>query len=173
MKLHILFALAGLLWMPLAFAQPIIKVSGIEDPLTVKNQIMLYLEMLNVRENIHLSVSFSANIPEEQAGATYCVDSPSSNTYQVIRVWIDARLVKRQQRLVLAHEMIHVKQYAKGELVVISKEEIIWKGKKWWYLGVDQHRTPWEYEALTTDNQLSKRCNEQLETPLVAIRPNR
>ena len=172
MKQHILLTLAGLLWMPLAFAQPIVKVKGTSDSLTVKNLIRLYLDQLDVRENVHLCVSFSVDIPEEQAGMTYCVNPPSPNTYQVIRVWIDPRLNKTQQRLVLAHEMVHVKQYAKGEIIVVSKEEVLWKGKKYRHQEIENRQKPWECEAHFYDNQLAKRCKEQLETPLVASRPN-
>jgi len=173
MKQQILLFLIGLFWMHPAFSQPIVIVQGSEDALAVKKQIMQYLDELDVRENVHLSVSFTTLVSEYVKGMTFCLNSLASNTYQVIRVRIDARLNKTQQRRVLAHEMIHVKQFAKGELIVINSQQVIWKGQKYWCVGGSRKSAPWEDEAHQIDKILARLDKVQPEAPLAAAGKNR
>ncbi len=167
----LVLVLSCLFCMHPAFSQPIIKVCGSEDSLAVKEQVAQYLEHLDVRENIRLSIRFNAALIEKQEGMTFCLTSPEPNTYQIIKVWIDARLSKARQSIVLAHEMIHVKQYAKQELQVNSKREVIWKGRKYDNRYTDSRRTPWENEAYRTDNRLTMRYKEQLKKPFEFEKP--
>ena len=48
----------------------------------------------------------------------------------------------------MAHEMIHVKQFVKGELIITKDGDAIWKGKN---LGnwenLEHKKRPWEKEA--------------------------
>jgi hypothetical protein len=99
------------------------------------------------------------------------VNPPSPNTYQVIRVWIDPRLNKTQQRLVLAHEMVHVKQYAKGELIVNTDQQVIWKGRKYFYQPAARQHLPWENEAFQQDNRLTIQWKEYLKNSLNSEAP--
>ena len=61
---------------------------------------------------------------------------------------IDPSKGKRAQLMTLAHEMVHVKQYAKGELkTLFNQHENRWKGR---YIKDDQFHyfdQPWEVEA--------------------------
>ena len=61
---------------------------------------------------------------------------------------LNPNLGKRKQLLALAHEMVHVKQYAKGELAYSSKLGLEkWHGE---YIKEDQfsyYEKPWEIEA--------------------------
>ncbi len=160
-----------ILWMHPTFSQPIIKVYGSADPLAVKQQIAQYLAFLDVREKVYLCVVFSNHMPEKLEGMTLYLGSPEPNAYQSIKVRIDVRLNKAKQKLVLAHEMIHVKQYAKGELIVLSPQQVMWKGKKFRYKQAERLYTPWESEAYRTDNLLARRYKEQLEKPFELEKP--
>lgn len=168
MKQQILLILTSVLWMNLAFAQPVIKVYGSEDALAVKEQAGQYLEYLDVREKVRLFIHLSAHMPEKQEGMTFCLTSAEPNAYQIMKIWIDAQLSIKQQKLVLAHEMIHVKQYAKGELIVLSEQQVLWKGRKYICQQSKRLYTPWESEAYRTDNLLAKRYKEQPEIHLAA-----
>lgn len=169
MKKQILFALSTVVGMNIALARPTVKIWGSNDPLPLLTQVRQCLAYLDVRENIHLAIYLSPHMPEKLQGRSFCLNSPEPNAYQVIRVWIDTRLNKKQQRLVLAHEMIHVKQYAKGELIMTSNQQVMWKGRNYRYQwGAEPHRAPWESEAHRMDNRLAKLCKEQPETPLFA-----
>ena len=46
---------------------------------------------------------------------------------------------------VLGHELVHVKQYLKGELKDISALEQRWKGES--HISIDYYDLPWEIEA--------------------------
>ena len=171
MKTWILLPLAGLilLWGNPAFSQPIIHVWGTADSLTLKDQVALYLDYLDVEEKVFVSVGFTADMPEALEGITFCMAPSAINPYLIIKVRIDTHLNKTRQKFVLAHEMIHVKQYAKGEISVLNNQQVVWKGRKYDYQGADGKRVPWEMEAYKTDNLLAKRCKLSVEAPLVAV----
>jgi hypothetical protein len=61
---------------------------------------------------------------------------------------IDSTLAKRTMLFVLAHEMVHVKQYAKGELKdYIKAKSVRWHGKIFQSNEIDYWEQPWEIEA--------------------------
>lgn len=157
MKYKISLFLIGSCWIYLAFSQPIVMVLGVEDSLAIKNQVTQYLHHLDVRENIHLTVCFTEILPSSVEGMTLCLNTPTADTCQIISVRIKAHLDHTQQKLVLAHEMIHVKQFAKGELIVNSKHKVIWKGKTYWSVGGSRPSTPWEEEAYQKGKLLARR----------------
>jgi hypothetical protein len=161
----ILLPVACMFWMNLAFSQPSVKIIGSADSETVSEQIAQYLEYLDIRENIRLAVIFSRTMPENYMGLTKCEnDAESKNDlgHLKIKVYLDARQPKFLQRIVLAHEMIHVKQYAKGELTVNSNREVIWKGQKYSSHNAEHgDPRPWEREAYRNDIRLVKYCKEQ------------
>jgi hypothetical protein len=164
---QILLTVACMFWMNLAFSQPIVKVIGSVDSMTVSKQVAQYLEYLDIRENIRLAVIFPRKMPKTYAGITICVngaDLKKDIGYLNIKVYLDARQPKFLQRIVLAHEMIHVKQYAKGELVVTNQREVMWKGQKYSSHNAEHgDPRPWEHEAYQNDTRLVKYCKEQSE----------
>lgn len=59
--------------------------------------------------------------------------------------------------LTLAHEMVHVKQYAKGELfdyVEGGPDTVRWRDEKRNWGGVDYMNLPWEQEAYGSEQEL-------------------
>jgi hypothetical protein len=172
MKQHILPFLIGLCWMHLAFTQPIVIVQGSENALAIKEQIMQYLDELDISENIHLSVNFTTLLSKYVKGITFCLNALAPNAYQIIRVRIDAHLNKTEQSRVLAHEMVHVKQFAKGELILINSQQVIWKGQKYWCVGGSRQTTPWEVEAHQIDKILAGQDKVQPEAPLATTGKN-
>ena len=61
---------------------------------------------------------------------------------------IHPKLSKKDTLLAIAHEMTHVKQYAKGELRDYMRlNRIKWKGKVYDTDDIDYWDTPWEIEA--------------------------
>jgi len=154
-----------------SFAQPIIKVWGHQDPQAIKHQIGKYLDHLEVHENIYLIVSYSENMTKKLPGVTTCQKTSDKSIDCVIRVWIRANMNQQRQGMVLAHEMIHVKQFAKQELVVLNEKQALWKGQKVYYTSdgiYDYQQTPWEAEAHRTDGLLVKLGNKQHSVPLTA-----
>lgn len=94
-------------------------------------------------DNLDIVIVIDSNVNN----ASYCTSKNSNNFYIEI-----SRFRKKTTMLrVLAHEMVHVKQYAKKELVEVDNNTY-WNGKKidkisYW----DQ---PWEIEAYGLENGL-------------------
>lgn len=134
-----------------AFSQPVINVGGSKNPLMIKQQVRLFLNHLDIRENLYLTILFSTKMPKRLKGYTVSDPSPEPDKYQLIRIMIDARMDRRKQLLVLAHEMIHVKQYAKKELKVLDGQRVMWKEKEYFASRGSNHHMPWEEEAYHAD----------------------
>ena len=63
---------------------------------------------------------------------------------------------------VLAHEMVHVKQIAKGQLLHDGKK-IFWKGKKFYPKRMSYYNHPWEIDAWRNEKVLASRVWYMLE----------
>lgn len=162
-------------WTGFAFSQPVIKVTGSKDVQMIEQQVKWFLNHLDVQENLHLTVIISTKMPEKLKGITISLPSPKPDKYQIIKVRIDAKLSKTKRLLVLAHEMIHVKQYAKNELITLNEKRVIWKGKKHYYARAYNLKTPWEKEAYQADLTLArlvKTSQNQMQEILAEQVPN-
>jgi len=64
-------------------------------------------------------------------------------------ITLDARLNKKETLLALAHEMVHVKQYAKGELKDLFRPTrmVRWQGERFDPEDMDYWELPYEIEA--------------------------
>jgi predicted metallopeptidase len=138
-------------------AQTIIRIHGDADALAVRGQVKQSLEYLNIREKLCIDVHFTEFIPKNLKGLTLAVPSPdpANNKTQFYRIRIDARLDDVQRHDVLAHEMMHVRQYQSGDLKVIGGK-VLWKGKNYSFTHTDPRKTPWELEAYRYDQYLAK-----------------
>lgn len=152
----ILGTLAILFWATVAFSQPVINVKGSSNAGHTKRQVRAYLNQLDVQESIHLTVRFSNRMPKQLEGITLSLPSPEPKEYQLLKILINARLSRSKQELVLAHEMIHVKQYAKGELIALGKNKVMWQDRERYYARAYNRATPWEKEAYRGDRTLAE-----------------
>ncbi|GAA4443293.1 hypothetical protein GCM10023188_43830 [Pontibacter saemangeumensis] len=139
----------------IAFSRPAITVLGSGNHQHIKKQAALYLDHLDIQENIQVTIILSKNLPKTLHGITRSYPLKLADADQVIRVWVDANLNREYQSLVLAHEMIHVKQFAKKELVA-HEDRMIWKGTTFYNFGDYDRHTPWEKEAYSTDQKLAR-----------------
>jgi hypothetical protein len=166
MKMLLFFFTISLVSLNIAASQPIVKVWGSNDSLTHVNQIKQWLEYLDVHENICLLVSFVSTVPKKLEGTTFNQKTTVSNgsqLIQIIKVWIDRSLTKERQKLVMAHEMVHVKQYAKKELIITDKRTW-WQGRKF-YDNYHQHLPPpWELKAYSLDDKLVQITKPPVQT---------
>lgn len=84
-------------------------------------------------------------IGQDLGNATFLDDNHNPREFEI---QLNPKLGKRAQLMTLAHEMVHVKQYAKGELkTLFNHKENRWKGN---YITDDQYHyfdLPWEVEA--------------------------
>lgn len=168
-KLLLLISL--ILWAGnIAFAQPTIKVCNSKDSLKTLKQISQYLEYLGISEKVYLHVKFSVYMADDFDGVTYVKEAiKEGKIINVFMVRVDARLNQKKQSLVLAHEMIHVKQYVKGELKVIDEKNVLWRGKKHYGNKFNSRKTPWESEAYHYDRQLVNEIEEKYSVPQLPV----
>ena len=144
-------------------SQPIIKVYGNDTADSLKTVIQAgrCLQLLDVEEKICVCIRFSNQLPKGVKGITFFQNNINMNgdvgqMLPVYQVRINATLRNSYQQVALAHELIHIKQYAKGELNVIDKRTVIWKETYYKHLNAaDRFISPWEQEAYGLDNRLA------------------
>lgn len=139
-------------------AQPAVKVLSIDNAEQIEKQLKDMLAILDVNEKIQIIVKFYP-LPKNLFGLT--TSNPALGEYsQSIQVLISDGLPPKKRALVLAHEMIHVKQFAKNELAIIDKKDVMWKGKRFTDIDPQNIWSPWEQEAHLTGNRLLKKVNK-------------
>jgi hypothetical protein len=151
-------------------SQPIVKVHGDIDQMATRLLVENCLQQLNVHEDFILMIRISEDIYRTCPGFTTCQPPSESNFKPIIRVWIKANIKEKRFREILAHEMIHVKQFAKGQLKINKQHEVFWNDKKY-YSKAGRHKLiPWEFEAHRDDGKLAKLLSEMASEPLIAKR---
>ena len=104
-------------------------------------------DKLNLNDSIILDIEFTNKLYKED-GLLGEIDFDDKNHRpKEFTMTVDKTVSKRRIMETIAHEMVHVKQYAKGELVDLSRcgstkwqNEVINKDTNYWDL-------PWEVEA--------------------------
>ena len=99
-------------------------------------------------ENVNLTVNFQ-KFEIGSRDYAYCDWIDDNHRSRVFVITIDRTLSKRETLLALAHEMVHLKQYAKGELKDIFRPVRMtkWLGESFPENSVDYWDSPWEWEA--------------------------
>jgi hypothetical protein len=167
MKKLVLILLMGICIPYLSPSQAIIKIVGDVDAKMVKSQVVRSLNYLEIQEPVCIHIAFTEQLPANIKGTTrYMIFSDSSRFF---RIRMDAGMDETLSRNVLAHEMMHVRQYLSGDLKIINGE-IIWKGEKYPYLHRHSHHLPWERDAYRYDQYLTKALREMpgRRSPLLA-----
>ena len=104
-------------------------------------------DKLKLNDSIRLDIEFSRNLYKED-GILGEVDFDDTNHRpKEFTMTVDSSVSRRRIMETIAHEMVHVKQYAKGELVDLSR----CGSTKWQNNLVDSETNywdlPWEIEA--------------------------
>jgi hypothetical protein len=72
-----------------------------------------------------------------------------------ISMMLDSRLGESDLIQCIAHEMVHVKQIAKGQLTIDNRNNQRWLGQR---VNVVYHERPWEQEAFSRERLLAARA---------------
>ena len=72
-----------------------------------------------------------------------------------ITMIVDSRLGEGDLIQCVAHEMVHVKQIAKGQLTIGKRNTQLWLGQK---VNTVYHERPWEQEAFARERLLAARA---------------
>jgi hypothetical protein len=135
-----------------------IKIKGMPDKSTrklCKEAIRYYgNELLSSRlsKNITVDVIFEVLPSPIKAMCQWQDDNHRCREFVIL---IHKKLNKKQTLITLAHEMVHVKQYATGELKdYLRTESVRWQNKVFSLDKVKYWSSPWEKEAYKKDETL-------------------
>lgn len=119
----------------------------------------LFLEMIefvenklmsDIKDTIQLSITFKSNFFNKEFINGECLFYPriSLNDSLEFEIRINSSLNKRSLMETLAHELVHVKQYAKGEMYQNKpSNQIIFQNRTYNLNEMDYWDFPWEIEA--------------------------
>ena len=136
------------------YSQPEVRVFGKNYTTEIKYQAQLHLAHLGVNEDVLVDIRFSPNFSRDFFAISVPYRSAGSQSYDIFHIFVDNRLSDKRIKKVIAHEMVHVKQYVKHELKKISKHSVLWKGKSYQYSVENILEMPWEEEAYQMDHKL-------------------
>lgn len=77
----------------------------------------------------------------------FCTWIDSNYRPREFEIYLNANLTYNQFLTCLAHELVHVKQFAKGELMDYVSGDVKWHGKRMEEHSDQYHDFPWEIEA--------------------------
>lgn len=115
----------------------------------IKEAIKFYSErLLSTRLLKELSITVSFRKFEEKKDYAVCYPKDSYVRSKKFSILVNQDLHKRLMLQTLAHEMVHVKQYRKGELSeYMNHDKAKWLGKQINLDEVNYFEQPWEIEA--------------------------
>lgn len=105
-------------------------------------------------KNLDLMITF--NKLKEAEGYCFPVDDYEKNGPRTFEIEIDKVMGRKDILRVLAHEIVHVKQYARKELKKLEGNVASWNGKTLRVTGdhIQYLFLPWEIEAFGTERAL-------------------
>lgn len=137
---------------------------GIEDKETrklCKEALKFYgKELLGPRlyKNITLELLFE-ELPNKINAL--CNWTDDNHTCREFVVSLNNKLNKKTMLIALAHEMVHIKQFARGELKdYMRSDKVKWKGQVFCLSEVEYWSCPWEKEAYENDVVLYKKFKQ-------------
>jgi len=106
-----------------------------------------------LRKNIQVDVRLVPNLMKEEKAYGWCNWVENNLKPRIFEIEADAGLSRVRLIRTLAHEMVHVKQFALGELKDYIHKDTHWCGRR-----VDPRtpyrKKPWEEEAFRLQNEL-------------------
>lgn len=100
--------------------------------------------------NIGIEVTLTKGLRRKKRAYAFCAVADDNYRPRYFDIEIDADLSQKVTLEALAHELVHVKQYARGELresYVASRTKVFWKGNRVDADSIDYWELPWEIEA--------------------------
>jgi len=121
------------------------------DACEIFNAIVFFGEKLlsaRMLSSIDLTVVFVRGLEVDHRLTGDCCWEDDNHRPREFMIRLDASMGKRKSLITLAHEMVHVKQYAKGEMVdLVRSPRTKWMGEFIDMANTDYWDLPWEIEA--------------------------
>jgi hypothetical protein len=125
----------------------------------IEGCITLFIRELKLEKSKATLFVFSKKNLENETGAAGMVYPYAKD---LITMEIDSRLNTNKLIQTLAHEMVHVKQIARGQLSYDGKK-VFWKGKRFFPKKMSYYNHPWEIDAWRNEKVLASRVWFTLE----------
>lgn len=105
--------------------------------------------------NITVRVVFKKGMIKDTGLEATCLWDDDNLKPREFTITVDSDLSRRKLLLSLAHEVVHIKQYATGQLrYFLRGPNCKWMGKAYDDTGVAYDELPWEVEAWNYENLL-------------------
>jgi hypothetical protein len=149
-----------------------LKSSGKPSKIPVKlcKQATRFFGKRLLSENLYHKIEITLRFEEFKKNSNeyaYCEWDDDNHRCREFTITLDRNLSKRNLLLAIAHEMVHVKQYAKGELkdyLKVNKSK--WKGEVIDPVKVDYWEHPWEIEAHGREKGLYYKFLDHMRTKM-------
>lgn len=107
-----------------------------------------YLLSQRLLNNIKVTIEYE-KFEKGNYDSGYCSWDDDNRRPREFTITLSSGMSKRQMLLTLAHEMVHVSQYAKGELkdYVRNAARCSWRGEQFDLNNINYWSLPWEREA--------------------------
>jgi hypothetical protein len=125
----------------------------------IEGCINLFIRELKLEKSKTTLFVFSKKNFEKETGAAGMVYPYAEG---LITMDLDSRLPMDKLIHTLAHEMVHVRQIAKGQLAYDGKK-IFWRGKRVYPKRMSYYNHPWEIDAWRNEKVLASRVWFMLE----------
>lgn len=138
----------------------------------IKEALHFYAESLMSKRlctALSVRVVFVKNMVEKQGLEASCTWEDDNIRPREFSIHVDNALSEDEILTSLAHEMVHIKQWAKLEMrQFMRKPDVHWMGKPVNDSNTSYYELPWEQEAWRLEGSLSEafkeRCNEETQT---------
>jgi hypothetical protein len=126
----------------------------------IKEALWFYAESLmhkRLCDKLSIRVVFIKNMVDKQGLEASCTWEDDNIKPREFSIHLDNTLSEDEILICLAHEMVHVKQWAKMEMrQFMRKSDVHWMGKPVDDSTVPYYDLPWEQEAWRLEEELSK-----------------
>jgi len=126
----------------------------------IEAAVNFYIKELNLTRSRYLLTVLT---DKELVSGHGCYGGVVQADKDIIGMVLDSRLPEHQLVQTIAHEMVHVKQIARGRLQnrVVKNEMVnFWYGQPYTNEDLAYHRRPWELEAFRQERELAFRLLE-------------
>ena len=125
----------------------------------IEGCITVFMRELKLEKNKATLFVFSKKDLESETGAAGMVYPYAKG---LITMDLDSKIKIDKLVQTIAHEMVHVKQIAKGQLYY-DKKKVFWKGKRYFPKRMSYYDHPWEIDAWRNEKFLASRVWRILE----------
>ena len=129
-----------------------VKGSGKNKRAMVDSVAKYCIEMLmpRLKNKLHIDINLIANLKEKESIAGDCIwEDDRCVRPREFSIRVDSTQSLQAMLETVCHELVHVKQYARGELKDLARSSKCckWKGKKVNFGNTHYYDQPWEIEA--------------------------